>query len=81
MRFLYGPLSGNAARPIGRVSSGLYISDIGLNAEAFTDVLGEQGILIRGDFLKEYVRIFVGTMLENKKLLAAAKRVLASFKK
>ena len=53
------------------------VSDTGLDAEAFTEALGEQGILIRGDFLKGYVRISVGTMQENRKLVAAAKRILA----
>jgi histidinol-phosphate aminotransferase len=52
------------------------VSDTGLDAEAFTAALGKQGILIRGDFLKEYVRISVGTMPENEKLVAAAKRIL-----
>ena len=57
------------------------VSDTGLDAEALTEALGAEGILIRGDFLKEYVRISVGTMPENQKLVAAAKGILSQLKK
>jgi histidinol-phosphate aminotransferase len=49
----------------------------GLSAVEFTDALGAEGFIIRGDFLPDYVRISIGTMPENEQLIAATKRVLA----
>jgi histidinol-phosphate aminotransferase len=49
----------------------------GLSAVEFTDALGAEGFIIRGDFLPDYVRISIGTMPENEQLIAATRRVLA----
>ncbi len=51
------------------------VTDTGVNAEEFTDLLGAEGFIIRGDFLEEYVRISIGTMEESKALVEAVKRV------
>jgi histidinol-phosphate aminotransferase len=48
----------------------------GLTAVEFTDALGAEGFIIRGDFLPDYVRISIGTMPENEHLVAATKCVL-----
>ena len=45
------------------------IRDTGLTAETLTHALGEKGMIIRGDFLRDYVRISVGTMQENRRLI------------
>lgn len=52
------------------------VSGTGLNALEFTDALGAEGFIIRGDFLPDYVRISIGTMAENEALIAATQRVL-----
>ncbi|MCC7447498.1 MAG: histidinol-phosphate transaminase [Anaerolineae bacterium] len=52
------------------------VSGVSMSAEGFTDALGAQGFIIRGDFLPDYVRISIGTMPENERLIAATKRVL-----
>jgi len=52
------------------------VSGTGMSAEVFTDALGAQGFIIRGDFLPDYVRISIGTMPENERLITATKRVL-----
>jgi histidinol-phosphate aminotransferase len=53
------------------------VSGAGLSAAAFTDALGAEGYIIRGDFLPDYVRISIGTLAENEGLIAATQRVLA----
>ncbi len=52
------------------------VSDTGVNAEEFTDLLGAEGFIIRGDFLPDYVRISIGTMEESKALVEAVRRVI-----
>ncbi len=43
------------------------VSDFGFNAEVFTEELCHRGgIMIRGDFHPEYVRISIGTMPQNE---------------
>jgi histidinol-phosphate aminotransferase len=43
------------------------VSDFGFTAEAFTEELCRRGgIMIRGDFHPEYVRISIGTMPQNE---------------
>lgn len=54
------------------------VGDTGMNAVEFTDALGAEGIIIRGDFLPDWVRISIGTMPENQQLIAATQRVLAA---
>ena len=49
----------------------------GYNAEAFTETLAHEGIIIRGDFHPEFVRISIGTMDENRKLVDAVNRILS----
>jgi histidinol-phosphate aminotransferase len=49
----------------------------GMSAAEFTDALGAEGFIIRGDFLPDYVRISIGTLPENQQLIAATRRVLA----
>ncbi|MEZ4670918.1 MAG: histidinol-phosphate transaminase [Anaerolineae bacterium] len=53
------------------------VGGAGMSAEQFTDALGAEGYIIRGDFLPDYVRISIGTMPENEGLIAATKRILA----
>jgi histidinol-phosphate aminotransferase len=52
------------------------VSDTGYSSEAFADLLGTKGILIRGDFHPHYVRISIGTHFENLALIEAIKEVL-----
>ena len=52
------------------------VSDTGYSAEDFTEALGAKGIIIRGDFHPDYVRISIGTMSENKKLVEAVEDIL-----
>jgi histidinol-phosphate aminotransferase len=52
------------------------VSGAGMTAEQFTDALGSEGYIIRGDFLPDYVRISIGTMNENQGLIAATQRIL-----
>lgn len=49
----------------------------GYKAPEFTDALAAQGFIIRGDFHPEYVRISIGTMDENRKLVEAVNQILA----
>jgi histidinol-phosphate aminotransferase len=53
------------------------VADLGVSAEQFTDLLGAEGFIIRGDFLPDYVRISIGTLDESKALVEAVKRVAA----
>ncbi len=52
------------------------VSDTGLSAAQFTDALGAEGFIIRGDFLPDYVRISIGTMPQSEQLVEAIKRVV-----
>ena len=47
------------------------VQDSGFSAESFTEALGQRGILIRGDFHRDYVRISIGTQIENETLVSA----------
>lgn len=52
------------------------VSDIGLSAPEFADRLVQKGIIIRGDFLRDYVRISIGRDAENEKLIMEIKRII-----
>ena len=49
----------------------------GYEAADFTDTLAAEGIIIRGDFHPDFVRISIGTMDENRKLVDVVNRTLA----
>jgi histidinol-phosphate aminotransferase len=46
------------------------------SAEAFTEALGAEGIIIRGDFHPDYVRISIGTQAENEALVKAIYKII-----
>lgn len=52
------------------------VEGTGLSAPAFTEALGAHGVIIRGDFHPDYVRISIGTRTENDALLEAVREVL-----
>jgi histidinol-phosphate/aromatic aminotransferase/cobyric acid decarboxylase-like protein len=54
------------------------VRDTGLSAEGFTDRLGSQGFIIRGDFHPEYVRISIGKRNENEALVKAIEKVIST---
>jgi histidinol-phosphate aminotransferase len=52
------------------------VRDLGYSAEAFTEALGAQGIIIRGDFHPDYVRISIGTQTDNEALMKAVYKII-----
>lgn len=48
----------------------------GFTAEAITEALSQRGIIIRGDFHPDYVRISVGTMPQNEALIKNMKEMV-----
>jgi histidinol-phosphate aminotransferase len=52
------------------------VRETGYSAEGLTERLGFEGILIRGDFHPEYIRISVGTETDNQSLVRALHKVL-----
>jgi histidinol-phosphate aminotransferase len=58
------------------------VSDFGFTAEAFTEELCRRGgIMIRGDFHLEYVRISIGTMPQNEAVVQTAAEMLSGRKR
>jgi len=58
------------------------VSDFGFTAEAFTEELCRcGGIMIRGDFHPEYVRISIGTMPQNEAVVQTVAQMLEGRKK
>jgi histidinol-phosphate aminotransferase len=51
------------------------VKGTGHSAEAFTEAVGAQGIIIRGDFHPEYVRISIGTASDNEAVVKAIEKV------
>jgi histidinol-phosphate aminotransferase len=47
----------------------------GRSAEAFTEAMGAEGIMIRGDFHPDYVRISIGTQSDNEAVIKAIEKV------
>jgi histidinol-phosphate aminotransferase len=54
------------------------VREAGFSAEAFTNALGAEGFIIRGDFHPDYVRISMGRPTENEALVRAVENVVAS---
>jgi histidinol-phosphate aminotransferase len=52
------------------------VRGVGYSAEAFTEALGAEGIIIRGDFHPDYVRISIGTQAENAALVKAIYKII-----
>jgi histidinol-phosphate aminotransferase len=52
------------------------VREAGYSAEAFTEALGAKGIIIRGDFHPDYVRISIGTETDNEALIKAIHEVI-----
>ena len=52
------------------------VRGVGYSAEAFTEALGAEGIIIRGDFHPDYVRISIGTQTENEALVKAIYKII-----
>lgn len=57
------------------------VASTGMTAADLTELLAAQGVLIRGDFHPQYVRISVGTQEDNEAALRAIDTVLASLGK
>ena len=58
------------------------VSEFGFTAEAFTEELCRRGgIMIRGDFHPEYVRISIGTMPQNEAVVQTAAEMLSGRKR
>jgi histidinol-phosphate aminotransferase len=51
------------------------VQGAGQSAEAFTEAVGAQGIIIRGDFHPDYVRISIGTQSDNVAVVRAIEKV------
>jgi histidinol-phosphate aminotransferase len=52
------------------------VRGLGYSAEAFTEALGAHGIMIRGDFHPDYVRISIGTQTDNEAVMKAVYKVI-----
>lgn len=52
------------------------VREAGYSAEAFTEAMGAKGIIIRGDFHPDYVRISIGTESDNEALIKATHEVI-----
>jgi histidinol-phosphate aminotransferase len=52
------------------------VREAGYSAEAFTESVGAKGIIIRGDFHPDYVRISIGTESDNEALIKAIREVI-----
>ncbi len=48
----------------------------GYSAEKLTETLGSRGIIIRGDFHPDYVRISIGTNPENEAVIEAIRQII-----
>jgi histidinol-phosphate/aromatic aminotransferase/cobyric acid decarboxylase-like protein len=58
------------------------VSEFGYRAEDFTEELCRRGgIMIRGDFHPEYVRISIGTMPQNEALIKTVAEMLKDRKR
>jgi len=52
------------------------VSGVGYTGEAFTDAMGARGIIIRGDFHPDYVRISIGTRTDNQAVIKAIHAII-----
>jgi histidinol-phosphate aminotransferase len=58
------------------------VSDFGFTAEVFTEELCRRGgIMIRGDFHPEYVRISIGTMPQNEAVVQTVAEMIKERKR
>lgn len=54
------------------------VADVGFTAEAFTEAMGGLGIMVRGDFHPDYIRISIANGAENETVMAAIRQVIGA---
>jgi histidinol-phosphate aminotransferase len=52
------------------------VSVEGYTAEKFTEAMGAEGIIIRGDFHPDYIRISIGTQADNEAVIKAIHKII-----